>query len=96
MRSAQSLLLLLTLAAAPAAAARTRRPQKKRDRKSIARRLEGIFTEFDQTATEPDGFMVDGEAVTKLHGAVKMKFLCAQRGARVFLNISAKFWRISD
>ena len=34
-------------------------------------------------------------AVTKLHGAFKVQFLCAQRGARVFLNISAKFWRNS-
>ena len=31
-------------------------------------------------------------AVTKLHGAVKVHFLCAQRGARVLLNSSAKFW----
>ena len=31
-------------------------------------------------------------AVTKLHGAFKMHFLYAQRGAGVFLIISAKFW----
>ena len=35
-------------------------------------------------------------AVTKLHGAFKVHFLCAQRGAGVLLNISAKFWRISS
>ena len=35
-------------------------------------------------------------AVTKLHGAVKVQFLCAQREAGVSLNISAKFWRISS
>ena len=33
---------------------------------------------------------------TKLHGAFKVYFLYAQRGAGVFLNISAKFWRISS
>ena len=36
-----------------------------------------------------------GWAVTKLHGAVKVQFLCAQRRAGVLLNMSAKFWRIS-
>ena len=35
-------------------------------------------------------------ALTKLHGAFKVQFLCAQRGARVILNISAKFRRISS
>ena len=34
-------------------------------------------------------------AVTQLHGAFKMHFLCAQHGARELLYISAKFWRIS-
>ena len=34
-------------------------------------------------------------AVTKLHGAFKLQFPCAQRGAGVLLNISAKFWRNS-
>ena len=29
--------------------------------------------------------------VTKRHGAVKMPFLCARRGAGAFLNVSAKF-----
>ena len=36
---------------------------------------------------------VFGRAATKLHGAFKMHFLYAQRGAGVFLIISAKFWR---
>ena len=35
-------------------------------------------------------------AGTKLRGAFKVQFLCAQRGAGVLLNISAKFWRISS
>ena len=35
----------------------------------------------------------DARAVTKLRGAFKMQFPYAQRGADVFLNISAKFWR---
>ena len=35
-------------------------------------------------------------AVTKLHGAFTVHFLCAQRVARVLLNISAKSWRISS
>ena len=35
-------------------------------------------------------------AITKLHGAFRMHFLCAQHGARVVLNVSAKFWRISS
>ena len=34
-------------------------------------------------------------AGTKMHGAFKVHFLCAQREAGMFLNISAKFWRIS-
>ena len=34
-------------------------------------------------------------AVTKVHGAFKVEFLCAQRGARVLLYISAKFRRNS-
>ena len=36
-----------------------------------------------------------GWAVTKLHGAFKVQFLCAQRGAGVLLNISAEFWQNS-
>ena len=35
-------------------------------------------------------------ALTKLHGAFELKFLCAQRVEGVLLNISAKFWRISS
>ena len=34
-------------------------------------------------------------AVTKRRGAFRVRFPCAQRGAGVLLNISAKFWRIS-
>ena len=33
--------------------------------------------------------------VTKLHGAFKVQFLCAQRGAGVSLNVLSKFWRNS-
>ena len=34
-------------------------------------------------------------AVTKLHGAFNLQFLCAQRGAGVSLNMLSKFWRNS-
>ena len=34
-------------------------------------------------------------AVTKLHGAFKVQFLCAQRGPGVSLNLLSKFWRNS-
>ena len=34
-------------------------------------------------------------AVTKLHGAFKVQFSCAQRGAGVFLNALSTFWRTS-
>ena len=40
-------------------------------------------------------FNVGARARTKLHGAFKVQLLRAQRGARVLLNISAKFWRNS-
>ena len=33
---------------------------------------------------------------TQLHRAFKVQFLCAQRGVCMLLNISAKFWRISE
>ena len=39
---------------------------------------------------------VAGGALTKLHGAFKVQFPCAQRVESVLLNISAKFWRISS
>ena len=43
---------------------------------------------FDEKTSTVD---VRGRAETKLHGAFKVQFLCAQRRAGVFLNISAKF-----
>ena len=39
-------------------------------------------------------FIATNRAVTKVHGAFKLKFLCAQRVEGVLLNISAKFWQI--
>ena len=55
---------------------------------------------YDDTKIRPwNGAATGGvpvRAVTKRHGAVKVQFLCAQRGAGVLLNISAKFWRISS
>ena len=40
-------------------------------------------------------FGVALRAVTKLHGAFKVQFLCAQRRAGVSLNVLSKFWRNS-
>ena len=59
-------------------------------------RLERERVEAQQRAAENAVYEdVPIWAVTKLHGAFKVQFLCAQRGAGMLLNISAKFWRNS-
>ena len=54
---------------------------------SFQKPLGDVQRGYDLAATRASQ---DG-AGTRLHGAVKVHFLCAQRGARVLLNISATF-----